>query len=38
LLRCVSSRARALMHIFQRDSACATLVVAVALQQIKGGA
>jgi hypothetical protein len=35
-LRFVSSQA--LMHIFQRDSACATLVMAVALQQIKGRA
>src|SRR5258708_1707403 len=27
-----------LARIFQRDNACATLVLAVALQQIKGGA
>jgi hypothetical protein len=35
-LRFVSSAA--LMYIFQRDSACATLLTAVALQQFKSSA
>src|SRR6266851_5222034 len=35
-LRFALSRDR--VHIFQRDIACATLVLAVALQQIKSGA
>jgi hypothetical protein len=35
-LRFVSSAA--LRHIFQRDSACATLLTAVALQQFKSSA
>jgi hypothetical protein len=39
LLCCAAFRLeQGLMRIFQRDNACATLVLAVALQQIKGGA